>query len=27
MIGFWSLGVGFLTGRSLAERMIEALKK
>jgi hypothetical protein len=27
MIGFWSVGVGFLTGRSLAERMVEALKK
>lgn len=27
MIGFWSVGVGFLTGRSLAERMIKALKQ
>jgi hypothetical protein len=27
MIGFWSVGVGFLTGRSLAERMTEALKQ
>ena len=27
MIGFWSVGIGFLTGRSLAERMVEALKK
>ena len=27
MIGFWSVGVGFLTGQSLAERMTEALKQ